>query len=160
MSEHFNTVRAALDFVVENLVAKRHGYIINVLGSEQAVVGRAATLQVVAQDMITNDGEAGLSVHMPFDPQCGQFDSLVHFLDAELATPISEYRFRGIPCFFATFGGDAERADRAILQILVQVFDYSPTAEFACEVHDEGPLSTAPRYRAPPGGWGPPEGGD
>jgi hypothetical protein len=160
MGERFNTVRAAVDFAVENLIAKRHGYIINVLGSEQAAVGRAATLQVVAQDMITGDGEAGLSVHLPFDPQSGQFNSLVRFLDAELATPISEYQFRGIPCLFAKFGSDAERADRAILQILVQVFGYSPAAEFACEVHDEGPLSTAPRYRAPPGGWGPTAGGD
>lgn len=154
MVERFKSVRAALDFTVENLVAKRHGYIINVLGSEQAEAGRAATLQVVTQDMITGDGEAGLSVHPPFDPQCGQFDSLVRFLDVELATPISEYQFRGIPCFFAIFGSDAERADQAILQVLVQVFGYSPAAEFACEVYDEGPVSTAPRYRAPPGGWG------
>ena len=158
--ERFNSIRAALNFTVENLVAKQHGYIINVLGSEQAEAGRAATLQVVAQDMITGDGESGLSMHLPFDPQSGQFDSLIRFLDAELATPISEYQFRGFPCFFAKFGNDIERADRAILQVLVQVFGYSPAAEFACEVSDEGPLSTALHYRAPPGGWGTTEGGD
>jgi hypothetical protein len=158
--ERFDNIRAALDFTVENLVAARHGYVISVLGSEQAKAGRAATLQVVAQDMITGDGEPGLSVHLPFDAQSGQFDALVRFLDTELATRISECIWRGIPCFYAKFGSEAERADRAILQVLVQVFGYSPAAEFPCEVYDEGPLLTAPRHRAPPGGWGVAERGD
>lgn len=140
---------------VDNLIATGHGYIINVLGSEEAKVGRAATVQVVAQDMIVGDGSPGLAVHIPFDPQSGQFDRLVRFLETELATPISEYKHKGIPCFFATFGTDVNRGDRAILQILVQVFGYAPSATFACEVYDEGPLSAIEKYRAPPGGWGP-----
>jgi hypothetical protein len=88
----------------------------------------------------------------------GNLDSLVRFLETELAMPITEYDFKGIRCFFASFGTEADRADRAILHLLVQVFSYSPSAKFTCEVYDEGPLSTVKNYRAPPGGWGPASG--
>jgi hypothetical protein len=141
--EAFDNIKNALDYTVQTLIAKRRGYIVNVLGSEEAKAGRAATVQVVAQDMVLGNGEPGLAVHLPFDPQSGQFPGLVRFLETELAAPISEYKYKGIPCFFATFGTEVDRADRAILQLLVQVTGYSPSAEFACEVHDEGPLSTA-----------------
>jgi len=152
--EAFDNIKEALDYAVHTLIANGRGYIINVLGSEEAQLGRATTLQVIAQHVVMGDGEAGLAVHLPFDPQSGQFKALVRFLDTELATPIREYKYGGIPCFVATFGTNAERAYRAILHLLVEVYGYSPAAHFACEVHDEGPLSAAGKLRAPPGGWG------
>src|ERR1035438_6594536 len=75
--EPFDEIKAALDYTVNTLVAHRRGYIINVFGSEEADAERAATLQVVAQHMILRDGHPGLAVHLPFDPQCGEFQDLV-----------------------------------------------------------------------------------
>src|SRR5258708_5328872 len=46
--ERFDNIQAALVYAVYNHIAKRRGYVINVVGSEEAKAGRAATVQVVA----------------------------------------------------------------------------------------------------------------
>jgi hypothetical protein len=124
-----------------------------VIGSEEAKAGYANTLQVIALGMIDGGGGLGLSVHLPFDPESGESDSLARFLESEPAAETHHYQFQGIPCFYATFGEDVEGAFRAILHLLVQVFEYAPSDEFACTVSDDGPISKAGQHRAPPGGW-------
>ncbi len=139
------------------VIPKRHGYIVNVLGAKEAEIGLATTVQVVAQGMILNDDNPGLAIHLPFDKKSGQHELLIRFLELELAVKLKEQDYKGIPCYFATFGTDIDHADRVILQVLVQLYGYKPSAEFACEVYDEGPLSRTRNLRAPPGGGYPPD---
>jgi hypothetical protein len=129
-----------------------------VLGPNEARAGRAATVQVVAQDAVFGDGQSGLTLHLPFDPASGQFDHLVRFLDMDLSRLFTEYKFKGIPCFVATFGTDVDLAHNAILYVLGRTFGYPPSTDFTCNVYDEGALAAAERRRAPPGGWGKAEG--
>lgn len=155
--EAFDDIADALAYTVD-LAGKGHGYIVNILGADEAEQGQAATVQVIAKGMIFGTEESGLALHLPFDPACGQFEHLVRFLDMDVSGLFTEYKFQGIPCFVATFGTDAELAHNAIRYVLAKTFGYPPSAEFTCQVYDEGPLEKAGRYQAPRGGWGP--GGD
>jgi len=70
--EAFDDIPEALAYAVDTLASKGHGYIVNILGSDDAEQGRAATVQLVAEGMVFDTEEAGLALHLPFDPASGQ----------------------------------------------------------------------------------------
>ncbi len=61
--ERFDNVKDALHYLVDVVIPKRHGYIVNVLGAKEAEIGLATTVQVVAQGMILNDDNPGLAMN-------------------------------------------------------------------------------------------------
>ncbi len=109
-------------------------------------------LQVVAQGMIDGSDSNVLSVHLPFDIDSGQHENHLRFLELELSVAVHRKDTDGIPCFYANFGTDYEYADRVILQLLVQLYQYSPSDQFTCEVYDEGLMTKIRPRQAPPGG--------
>ena len=117
----------------------------------------AATVQVVALGMVQKNETLGLTLHLPYDTVSGQLEQLERFVELELAVDFQRQDFSGIPCYLATFGTDIDKADRVILQLMVQLYGYSPAARYFCEVYDEGSISKRFRAQAPPGGWSPPE---
>lgn len=135
----FDDIPDALAHALD-LGKRGHGYIINIMASDDAEQGRAATVQVIAERMVFGTNEAGLALHLPFDPACGEFEELVRFLDMDLSRVFAEYKSDGIPCFVATFGTDADLAHRTIRYVLARTYGYSPSAEVACELYDEGRL--------------------
>ncbi len=144
----FSSVRSALHYTACELIPSEHGYIINIEGSDTEY----PRLQVVAQGMIDGSDSDGLSVHLPFDIDSGQHENHLRFLELELSAAVLRKDVDGIPCFYANFGTDYEYADRVILQLLVQLYQYSPSDQFTCEVYDEGLMPKIHPHRAPPGG--------
>ena len=71
----FKDPPAALDYAVETLIPKRQGYIINVIGPAEKVTDHAATVQIVDQNKASGDGEYGLTLYLPFDPESATHES-------------------------------------------------------------------------------------
>jgi hypothetical protein len=124
---------------VYGLIDRGHRYIINVRGPKEVKSSEAATIQVVPAYSVYDDGELGMTVHMPFDPESGTFGELVRFLDTQGHEDFDEYRHDGIPCFAINLGRDVDLAARVLLYLLEKVHEYPTGTSFLCEVHDEGP---------------------
>lgn len=139
-SRSFDDIAEALGFAVNMLIGYGHGFVVNVLGPKEAKTNHASTVQIVGQGMVFNDGQLGLTLHLPFDPLSGTFDHLVEFLDLDVSTLFTEYKLRGIPCFAACFGTNVDLASKATLYVLGKVFGYDLSTTFTCTVFDEGPL--------------------
>lgn len=144
----FPTVRSALNYIVTRVIPIEHGYIVNVKSNDSQV----PRLQVVALGMIEGTRQNGLAVHLPFDIDSGQHENHLRFLELDLSVPVNQKDVDGIPCFYANFGTDYEYADRVILQLLVQLYQYSPSDQFTCEVYNQGPMANIHPRQAPPGG--------
>ena len=144
----FSSVRSALNYIVAELIPSEHGYIVNI----EAADTDGPRLQVVAQGMIEESANNGLSVHLPFDIDSGQHENHLRFLELDLSVTVHRRDVEGIPCFYVIFGSDYEYADRVILQLLVQLYQYAPSDRFTCEVYDEGPMAGVKPRQAPPGG--------
>jgi hypothetical protein len=137
----FNELEEALSFVVERLVSNRHHYIINVRGPKEIAKNHASTVQVVAENMVYENGEFGLTIHLPFDPASGTFQQLADFLGTDIAAICDEYNLSGIPCFGLRAGVDVLMAEKALRFILLHVYGYKNLTDFEVEVHDEGPVN-------------------
>lgn len=141
----FDNLEDALHFVVIHLVPKRHSYIINVRGPNEIARSSAATVQIVAENMVFKNGDAGLTVHLPFDPASGEFQHLVEFLgtDLELKDYCYEYTYDGIPCFAILAGENVLMAEQVLRFILLHVHGYQNLGGFEYEVYDEGAIGSA-----------------
>jgi len=148
----FDCIRSALEFTVDSLISKGHGYIIDVIGPAEVENGSAATIQIIARGMIRQDSNPGLTLHLPFDLLSDECDHLRHFEAMDDYDRFEEYLYQGISCFIATFGTDLDAAEAMTLKVLNDVYDYPPYTEFICEVSDQGPMRKAGKWRAPPGG--------
>jgi hypothetical protein len=109
-----------------------------VRGPKEVAESKAATIQVVPESFVYEDGGLGMAVHMPFDPSAGTFLELVRFLDTQGHNLFDEYSHDGIPCFAISLGRDVGLATRVLLYMLGKVYEYPPNTEFVCEVYDEG----------------------
>jgi hypothetical protein len=134
----FDNIEEAFQFVVKRLVPKKHCYIVNVRGPGEIAKAHAATVQVVAENMVYENGEVGLTVHLPFDPASGTFQELVKFVGTDLTDVCDEYKYDGIPCFALRVGTDVWMAEKVLRFILLHVYGYGNLARFECEVYDEG----------------------
>jgi len=137
----FDNIEEALRFVVERLIPTRHCYIVNVRGPNEIAKSHAATVQVVAENMVYENGEVGLSIHLPFDPASGEFQHLAEFVGTDLQEYCDEYRYDDIPCFALRVGTDVLLAEKVLRFILLHVYGYRNLAGFECEVYDEGPVN-------------------
>ncbi|MEQ8789060.1 MAG: hypothetical protein RIC55_22300 [Pirellulaceae bacterium] len=136
----FRTIREALAYTVNTLIAAGHTYIINVRGPSEIASNEAAAIQFVAQHMVYNDGKLGLTMNLPFDPASGEFAHLVQFVGAGVEQHFDEYYVNGIPSYALRLLTDIDLAKNVALFILSRVHGYKPSTQFECEVHDEGPL--------------------
>ena len=137
----FDSIEEALQHVVDRVIPERHGYIINVRGPNEIIESHAATVQVVAENMVYENGEVGLTIHLPFDPSWGEFRHLVEFVGSDFEEYCDEYKYDGIPCFALRVGSDVLMAEKVLRFLLRSVYGYGNLAGFECEVHDEGPVN-------------------
>jgi len=74
----FPSIPSGLAYVVDNLVSKGRGYIVNI----KRTGTRGPLLQVVAQGMIEINDENGMSLHLPFDIDSGPNGYLLRFFNS------------------------------------------------------------------------------
>ena len=137
----FDNIEEAFQFAVGKLVPRNHCYIIDVRGPSEIAESKAATVQVVAENMVYENGAVGLTIHLPFDPTSGTFQELVKFVGTDLAERWNEFKYDGIPCFALRVGTDVLMAEKVLRFILLHVYGYGNLAGFECEVFDEGPVN-------------------
>ena len=63
----FRTLEGAFCYALTELADRQRRYIISVRAPREVEIDWGCTLQVVAQDMSFNDGQYGLTLHIPFD---------------------------------------------------------------------------------------------
>jgi len=134
----FDNLQKALEYTVKTLIPKDHAYIINVVGPIEAAANQTATVQVVAQHMIYENKDCGLTLNLPFDPASGEFTHLVKFMGSSFSGFCDEYTYDGIPCFALRFGTNVDVATKVITFLLNEVYGYKEPTTFNCEVYDEG----------------------
>jgi hypothetical protein len=69
----FDNIPEALRYAVYALADREHSYIVNVRGPREIAESRPAAIQVVPAKFVYQDGDLGLTVHMPIDPSSGTF---------------------------------------------------------------------------------------
>lgn len=141
----FDNIEDALRFVVKGLIPRRRRYIVNVRGPKEIAKAHNSTVQLVAEDMVFNNGEPGLTIDLPFDPSSGKFRHLAEFLNTDLAALCHAYKYDKIPCFALRTGVDILMAEKALRFLLLRVHGYRNLTGFQCEVSDEGPISRKKR---------------
>lgn len=139
MSEKtFDTMEMAFRYVVKKLISINHAYIINILGPLEHAANQATTVQVVAQELIFEDGECGLTLHLPFDFESGTSQEFIRFLGTDFSTVCDKCDFDGIPCFALRFGTDVPTAVEVTRYLLGEVYGYKRPTTFQCTVYDQG----------------------
>lgn len=136
--EAFSTIEAALDYTVKTLIPRKHTYVINIIAPREADGNDSVEVQVVAQHMIFEDRDCGLTLNLPFDLSSGEFTHLVEFMGSAIRDLCDEYQWDGIPCFALRFGTNVDLAAKATRFVLAEVYGYTEPTTFKCEVNDEG----------------------
>lgn len=104
----FETIPQALHHAVFTLAAKGHSYILNVRGPREIEQSQASTIQVVPSAFVYDDGDLGLTIHMPFDPASGTFTELVRFLGTQGNELFDRFERDEIPVFAIRLGQDID----------------------------------------------------
>jgi hypothetical protein len=133
----FKNPPAALDYVVDSLVPKRQGFTINVIGPAEEMTDHAATVQIVDQNKVYEDGEFGLTLHLPFDPASATHESYEAFKEFAKQVDFDDVSYDEIPCFAKKFGTDVAAALHMLAAVLHEVFEYPELTAFECEVHED-----------------------
>ncbi len=137
--KRFFSIEQALDHVSKTLIPERHNYIVNILPPEGAdAEEEEKTPQVTSHHMEFHDGNVGLTIALPFEPESEEFGQLAEYLNRDLAGLVSTGQLDGAPRYFLNLGSDAQAATQAVLYLLEAVAGYPPGSSYFCVVHDEG----------------------
>lgn len=133
----FPSLRQALDYVVEQLIPRRHLYILDVYGGERLSKGRQSAIQIVDQHHVFNDGELGLTLHLSFDLKtCADYYAV--FQTSPLKDKFVAVPWNGIPCFAAAFGTDVNAAGELAHRMLANIYFNADAMDLQYEVLDLG----------------------
>lgn len=136
----FHDIRSALEYTVRELIAARRTYIVNIRGPREIKQGCVCTVQVVAESMIFDTDDRGLTLDVRFVPDTRPQHSFPRFAALPDFDRFDYYEFDGsIPCFAMCFRTDVDLALSVIRQVLSAVWRYPEATEFECDVSDEGP---------------------
>lgn len=129
----FDSVAAAVSHVVMDLISNKHSYILNIRGPGPDT--QPTDLQIVPRHFVYDDGDLGLTLHLPCDPTSNKPEHL-----AALDLSVFDKRQVGdIPCFEYYCGTDVNLVYRMVMYVLEKLHGYSPETKLTCEVYDEGP---------------------
>jgi hypothetical protein len=132
----FSNPPAALNYIVDALIPKEIGYIVNVVGPAEDFTGHAATVQIVDQNKVYGDGELGLVLHLPFDPSSATHESFEMFKSFAKKVAFDDVTYDGIPCFAINFGTNLKLALHTLAVVLNEVHEYPELTSFNCEVYE------------------------
>ena len=136
----FHDIRSALEYTVRELVAARHTFIINIRGPREVKRRWACTVQLVAESMIFDSDERGLTLDLVFDLTSRSAKSRFRkFAAIPFCKQFNTYEFDGMPCFAMRFGTDVDMALTVIQFVLTKLWGYPESTVFECGVSDEGP---------------------
>ena len=135
----FHDIRSALEYTVRELIAARHTFIINIRGPREVKRQLACTVQVIAESMIFDSDERGLTLDLPFTAEMRPQHKFPRFAALPEFDSFHYYEFDGIPCFAMCFGTDVDLAESVIKSVLRAVWRYPAGTAFECNVSDEGP---------------------
>lgn len=136
MPRRFKNPPAALDYAVDSLIPKGQGFIINVIGPAEEITDHAATVQIVDQNKAYGDGEFGLVLHLPFDPESATQESYGLFKAFAQHVVFDDVSAGGIPCYALKFGTDVTAALHMLAAVLNKVFEYPELTAFECELYE------------------------
>lgn len=136
--EAFGTVAETLAHLFEVLIPGRRDYLIQIF--DQDGNEPAPGLQMVSQHSRHEDGEAGLTLHVPFDPALNMSAKLEKFAKTSIYRQFDEYTTGGVPCFGIRFGADRTFAESVLNTLLVDVFECSDLNAFRCRGQDRGKI--------------------
>ena len=128
----FPTVSAALHYVVESLIPRRHGYIVEMRGPDRLNAG-----QFVDERRVFGGPAFGLTLHLAF----GGSKRTVReerFLACRQSCLFHAVPRNGVRCYAARFGTDVQTALRVHWAVALAVYYNSDSMQFECCVHDEG----------------------
>jgi hypothetical protein len=136
LMRRFKDPPAALDYVVDSLIPKGIGFVINMIGPAEAITDHAATVQIVDQNKAYEDGQNGITLYLPFDPQSATHESFELFMAFSRQVAFDEFEWDGIPIFAMKFGTDVMAALHMLAELLNKVFEYPELTAFECEVYE------------------------
>jgi hypothetical protein len=132
----FKDPPSALDYVVDSLIPRRQGFIVDVVGPAEDITDHAATVQLLDQNKVYGDGEYGLTLHLPFDPESATHESHELFKTFASRGAFDEVPHAGMPCYAMRFGTDVPAALHMLAAVLNKVFEYPELTAFECVVHE------------------------
>lgn len=133
----FKSVPEALDYVVDRLIPHRRGYILDVVGPAEEFADHACTLQIVDQSKVFEDGEYGLTLHLPFDAESATHESHANFKRLEERSQFEDVGRDGIPAYALRFGTDIKAALQMTAIVLHKVFEYPELTTFSATLHED-----------------------
>ena len=133
----FRDPPSALDYVIDFLISKDRGYIVNVIGPAERFTKRGTTIQVVDQNRVYGDGERGLTLHLPYDPDSPTHEIYALFKVFAHRDEFDDVSHDGIPCYAMKFGTNLPAALHMISLVLNKVYEYPELTAFICEVYEE-----------------------
>lgn len=134
----FDRIPEALRYAVYALAKRKHTYIVNICGPRERKRGKAAAFQVIPATYLFDDGDLGLTIHLPFDPESSDPRHLRRFLAMRGSNAFDQLSLDGMPVFVLRLGYNVKRAAQWIRHVLNQVYKYPEDAAIECEVYDQG----------------------
>lgn len=137
----FGNIPEAMKYVVDELIAKGHGYVADLRGGWEMEVDESSCMQVIPENSVFDNKKLGLTLHVPFDPKYCTTDAFIRFMETTLYRHFERYTWKGIPCFAFRCGTDIEKLNRIAQLMLVEVFRYTTAANIECNIFDWGELN-------------------
>lgn len=138
----FLTLPEALEYLVSSLIPRRRCYILNIAGPREIARNEAATLQIVAEHLVTGNGRLGITLAIPIDTsskECTpQFTKPIEELGELLPETFDDYVEDSIRHLVFKLDTEVVLAEQLVRCILKKCFGYRNLVAFQHFVWDEG----------------------
>ncbi|MDB4650131.1 hypothetical protein OAE37_00025 [Pirellulaceae bacterium] len=128
---------SAFDYVQSCIRTKGRGFLVNVVGPKDEINGYAATLQVLDENQIFQNGLFGFVIYLAFDTEPETQESFELFKRYPRSVEFESIPTDdGIPCFALRFGKDVTALLDILSEVLQFVFGYPMLTAFKCDVYE------------------------
>jgi len=134
----FKNLPDALEFLVQYVIPRRAGYILNVNGP-QTGLGFGNIIQVVDEDRPYGNKEHGLTLHLSFDQCLAQLKAYDRFKAFSRFDEFDDQPLGEVPCHDVKLGTNIPAALRMIAAVLHEVYEFPECTAFSCEVWVDWP---------------------
>jgi len=134
----FKNLPDALEYLVQYVIPRRAGYIMNVYGP-QTGRGFGSIVQVVDEHRSYGNGERGLTLHLSFDTCLAKLKAYQRLKAFSRFEEFDDLPLSDVPCHDVKLGTDIPAALRMIAAVLHQVYEFAECTAFSCEVWVDWP---------------------